>query len=313
MAHPTPYTFITSYSVETILLGMNCVLYAFCVYTLWGQKFISCRLLLIINTIQFLLCAAQITLHTTFLFFMFTVYTADFRPYLHHVSPYILAPAIIYNVNFITGGFLSIWRLYVLYDYDITVCIPAFLVWIAQICTSAVTIRICATTLITSTYFNSVNMLLWAVITMLNLCVAIPICFRLCIAQKNTHIILSSSPYKSIAVILVESGALITLCSVAMMILYACNFVYALISLGTATEVAVASQLLITARHGMLSRGNDTLSPNPSALDSEINVMCSESRHVDLPMTLIKPKTLCSSPPESELQDKESLQLFDDM
>ena len=100
-------------------------------------------------------------------------------------------------------------------------------------------IRICATTAVTSTTFTSVNMLLWAFITALNLCVAIPICLRLCIAQKRTHIILSPSPYKSVAIILVECGALITLTSVGMMILYAQNYAYALASLGLATEVAV--------------------------------------------------------------------------
>ena len=57
------------------------------------------RLLLLTNTIQFLLCAVQITLHTTFLFFVFTVYMTNFRPYLSHVSPYILASTIIYNIN----------------------------------------------------------------------------------------------------------------------------------------------------------------------------------------------------------------------
>jgi hypothetical protein len=104
---------------------------------------------------------------------------------------------------------------------------------------SAIAIRICATTAVASTHFTSANMLLWAFITALNLCVAIPICIRLCIAQKRTHTILSSSPYKSVAIVLVECGALITVCSVAMMILYARNYAYALVSLGAATEIAV--------------------------------------------------------------------------
>lgn len=82
-------------------------------------------------------------------------------------------------------------------------------------------------------------MLLWAFITAVNLCVAIPICLRLCIAQKRTRNILSTSPYKSIAIILVECGALITVCSVTMMILYARNYAYALVSLGAATEISV--------------------------------------------------------------------------
>jgi hypothetical protein len=158
-------------------------------------------------------------------------------------------------------------------------------------------------------------MLLWAFITALNLCVAIPICIRLCIAQKRTHTILSSSPYKSVAIVLVECGALITVCSVAMMILYARNYAYALVSLGAATEIAIASQFLITARHAMLSQARDTCSP---ALETSTNQ--TESRRVDSPMTHEKTKkiSLCSfsqesESRESESQDKKGRQSFDDM
>jgi len=73
-----------------------------------------------------------------------------------------------------------------------------------------------------------------------------------------------------------------------------------------------ASQLLITARHGMLSQGDDAFSPNPTVL--EVNVVQSESRHVDLPTTYARPKTLYSFSPESKLQDKKrSWQPLDDM
>lgn len=101
------------------------------------------------------------------------------------------------------------------------------------------TIYIWATVPIATMHFNATNMLLWTFITALNLYVAILICHRLCVAQKRTHTVLSHSLYKSIAIVMIECGALITLCSVAMLILYACNYVYALYSLGVATEVAV--------------------------------------------------------------------------
>ena len=56
------------------------------------------RLLLLINTVQFLLCAAQIILHTIFLFILFTVLD-DVPAYLSRVNVYILGSAVIYNIN----------------------------------------------------------------------------------------------------------------------------------------------------------------------------------------------------------------------
>jgi hypothetical protein len=56
-------------------------------------------MLLLINTVQFLLCAAQIILHTIFLFIVFTVLDDDVLPYLHRVNVYILGSTIIYNIN----------------------------------------------------------------------------------------------------------------------------------------------------------------------------------------------------------------------
>ncbi|KAF8556421.1 hypothetical protein OG21DRAFT_632218 [Imleria badia] len=123
-----------------------------------------------------------------------------------------------------------------LYAISSLLCIPVLNTTLGA---SAITIHIRTILPIGLTSFSPITMLLWALITALNLCVAIPICIRLYIAQKRTHTILSSSPYKSIAIVLVECGALVTACSVAMMILYACNYIYALVSIGIATQIAV--------------------------------------------------------------------------
>lgn len=88
---------------------------------------------------------------------------------------------------------------------------------------------------------NTPNTLLWAFITALNLYVAIAICFRLCVAQKRTQSVLSHSPFKSIAIIIVECSALITLCNVVWVILHSVNFTYGILSLGSNTEVVVRS------------------------------------------------------------------------
>lgn len=65
------------------------------------------RLLLLINTVQFLLCAAQIILHTIFLFIVFTVIVDNVLPYLHRVNAYILGSSVIYNTNVSLSIFVS--------------------------------------------------------------------------------------------------------------------------------------------------------------------------------------------------------------
>ncbi|KAG8214993.1 hypothetical protein J3R82DRAFT_8397 [Butyriboletus roseoflavus] len=57
------------------------------------------RVLFVINTLQFLLCAAQITAHGIFLFVLFTVLTGDVRAYLQHVNPNVITANVIFNLN----------------------------------------------------------------------------------------------------------------------------------------------------------------------------------------------------------------------
>ena len=98
---------------------------------------------------------------------------------------------------------------------------------------------LCAKIPVIGTPFTAASLLLWAFIAAVNLCVAVPICVRFCIAQRKMHKFLSPSPYKSVAIIFVECGTLITVCSVALLILYARSYQIALVCLGIATQVTV--------------------------------------------------------------------------
>ena len=56
------------------------------------------RLLLFINTVQFLLCAIQIVLRTDDLFIVFTVVT-DLAAYSDHINPRVIGANVIYNIS----------------------------------------------------------------------------------------------------------------------------------------------------------------------------------------------------------------------
>lgn len=104
---------------------------------------------------------------------------------------------------------------------------------------SAVTIHHCAVAPVIGIPFVAANLVLWSFIAAVNLCVAVPICARFFVAQKKMHKFLSPSPYKSVAIIFVECGTLITVCSIVMLIFYARSYNAALVSLGIATQIAV--------------------------------------------------------------------------
>lgn len=57
------------------------------------------RLLLLINTVQFLLCVTQAVFDTIFCFIVFTILPGDIQQYLHSVNVCKLASSVIFVVN----------------------------------------------------------------------------------------------------------------------------------------------------------------------------------------------------------------------
>lgn len=57
-----------------------------------------CRVLLLINTLQFILCAAQAIIHTVFYFLMFTV-IADVPVWLYHINKLVFSAAVMVHIN----------------------------------------------------------------------------------------------------------------------------------------------------------------------------------------------------------------------
>lgn len=65
-----------------------------------GTDQLGYRLLLLINSVEFLLCVAQTILHTIFLFIVLTVLLpGDIQLYLQHVNPYILGSTVVFGIN----------------------------------------------------------------------------------------------------------------------------------------------------------------------------------------------------------------------
>lgn len=104
---------------------------------------------------------------------------------------------------------------------------------------SGVTAKGFATEAIVTGRLRAFNLVTWALIAAVNISATILICLRLWSVHKRTRI-LGVSKYKSTIIIVVECGALVTISTVAMLILYAVRHVTGIAGLGFATQVAVS-------------------------------------------------------------------------
>lgn len=84
------------------------------------------------------------------------------------------------------------------------------------------------------------NLITWALIAAVNVSATILICLRLWTAHRRANSVFSQSKYKSTIIIVVECGALVTISTIAMLILYAIMHPLGIAGLGITTQVAVS-------------------------------------------------------------------------
>ncbi|KAI9573764.1 hypothetical protein HD554DRAFT_2166537 [Boletus coccyginus] len=294
-------------SISGVFLGMNCILFLFCVYVLWGPKSqsrrevinsqvilrssyqIFFRLLLFASIVQFCLCLAQMVFFIADLITAFTLYPDGAESYFLHINDYSLPCYIIYTLNYAIEGFLLIWRIYVLYNNNIMICVPSIILLALQVGLGGATAKGFAKEGDVTGSLQVFNLVTWALIAAVNVSATILICLRLWIAHRRANSILSQSKYKSTIVIVVECGALVTISTIAMLILYATMHPLGIAGLGITTQVATMAPLLIIARHGVLSR-RDECRKFASQIPLRISVTRTEDTRVDIQVPLVSSK-----------------------
>lgn len=83
------------------------------------------------------------------------------------------------------------------------------------------------------------SLITWALVAAVNICATILIFLRVWIARQKAVTLLSQSKYKSTIVVVVECGALLTITSLAMLVLHAVLQPVGIAGLGITTEIAV--------------------------------------------------------------------------
>ncbi|KAF8433214.1 hypothetical protein L210DRAFT_3556675 [Boletus edulis BED1] len=286
------YFLLTTISV--VFTGMNCILFIFCVYVLWGQKSRSRRILLLCSIVQFCLSLAQTVL---FVIDLSIAYTRDFngvgQSHFVILSGYPLTCYTIYIVDNVIAGSLLIWRVSVLYNFK--TCIPSLFLLATQVGFAGITAKGATAENVYGTNRHIYSLIMWSLIVAVNVSATTLICLRLWTARQHAMDFLSLSKYKSFMIVVVECGALVTICTVAMLILHAIKCVVGLAGLGITTQAATMAPLLIIARHGILSRRDDRHALDTPQIPLHISVVRTEDTRVDTPVEFVRKHRLRSN------------------
>ncbi|KIK91305.1 hypothetical protein PAXRUDRAFT_830961 [Paxillus rubicundulus Ve08.2h10] len=292
--------YLTCGWLEAIFFGMNCVLFAFCIYVLWGHAAASRRILLLTSLLQFLLAAARASISVAELLQALTypIYEADSYYSDPGGNDLFIAGFAVYVTNSFIEELLLIWRLYVLYDKNIKICIPSLIIWVAHVCVSSVAVSGFEPLTATSRSYNVhvFSLAGWGLETGVNLLTTLLIARRLWKAARRTAGLSTHFDYKSSILIVIECGALITTSTTVMFILYSSGHPVGIVGIGIATQLATISPLLIIARFGIVTGKSHVILATDLPIPRPIEVSVVRTEHrvsSEFPMKMM-PKRPCA-------------------
>ncbi|KAN0088868.1 hypothetical protein V8E55_005925 [Tylopilus felleus] len=323
MARTLSQMYLLLTSISGVFVGMNCVLFLFCVYVLWGQKSNYRRLLLFSSVVQFCLCLAQIALFITDISLGFTVHASASEAYFLRLnSDYVLPSYIIYIINNAIEGsllvrtipsflllyspqamFIKIWRIYIIHNKNIKFCIPTIILLILEDIRvnyipgfAGATARGAATVHVNSARQHAFSLVTWALIASVNASATLLIFVRLWIARQKAIATFNQSKYKSTIIVVVECGLLVTVCTVAMLVLHVVQHPVGIAGVGITTQIATMAPLLILARYGILSRRDEPRGSHTSQIPLRISVVRTHDTRVDTPVQFSRKNRLSPDP-----------------
>ncbi|KAF9219564.1 hypothetical protein BS17DRAFT_789005 [Gyrodon lividus] len=306
--------YLTCGWLEAIFFGINCGLFAFCVYVLWGHTVAARRILLFASLIQFLLAAARTIISVAELLQAFTFSVNGAVMYFSNPggNDLFIAGFAVYITNSFVEELLLIWRLYMLYDKSIKICIPSLVLWLGHVCISSVAVSGFQSVTATSRSHevHVFSLIGWGFETAVNLSATLLIAHRLWRAARRTASLSTHFDYKASILIVVECGALITTATAIMFVLYSSGHPVGIVGIGIATQLATISPLLIIARFGIVTGRSQAaaMTDLPTSLMNpiEVNVVRNENRLSDFPMKSLPKKTSAVYSSRSEDENEKS-------
>ncbi|EJD40315.1 hypothetical protein AURDEDRAFT_187080 [Auricularia subglabra TFB-10046 SS5] len=251
LAHELPLDEVNLISswVESMLFGMHCVLFGFCIHTLWRRrKLQASRNLIMVTTAMIALAFTHVALSLRGLLEGFIWHFAGKDApvalyYANFAAPLYCTKDTIYVANSFLADGLMLWRVWVVWSYDWkAVAVPALLY------AGSMVTGIRAMVVLWEIQQNSTIFVItlvewisafWALSLAVNILCTSMICFR--IARKSV----STRAYRDVIAVIVESGALYTISVALHMTMYDIKSNTGQITGDIATQLSVICPTLI--------------------------------------------------------------------
>jgi len=257
---------LVSIWMETMLYGLNCMVYGLCMYLLTSRKGkVSSRWVLVLtSTVLFVLCTIYVAASLRQLLEAFIYVPSGVADYatLYFVE-YTLPMRTLKDVVYVSLTFVQdivlIWRLYVVFNRDWRIPIFFILLDLACIGTAYADTILFAIPNTDLTGLIPLTITSWALDLIVNVSVTLTIAGRLWWMGRNVASFRinhsSGNPYSYSIYVIVESGAIFASATIVMLALYVSEdgspFPYAIPSLDVASQLAVLTPLLIVVRVGL--------------------------------------------------------------
>lgn len=250
--------FITSVWFESMVYGINCVLFGACIYILVNRDRKSHRVL-------FVSCIFHISVSTvhniiSLLLSLQGFTTASITSIPHGSSIYFVTPTTLmltnlalFVSNVLAQDLLLIWRLYVVWNHSWKLVIPSLILEVAHITCAIMAVFMIAqpNEHLFSYDVQAFGKASWSLGLFINTCVTFGIAYRLWLAEREVSDFTGRNAYKAAMFTVIESGALVASCTLIMFVLDMTGSPSGFMAFNVAIQIATTTPLLIITRLGL--------------------------------------------------------------
>ncbi|KAH7907401.1 hypothetical protein BJ138DRAFT_1129193 [Hygrophoropsis aurantiaca] len=248
---------LTALWLESIVYGINCVLFGGCLYVLSIRRKTH-RILLVSSVFHIFISTAHAILSLIQLLKAFSDNSIVLQPhgsdmYLSLPNAIMISNLVLYVSNVFVQDLLLIWKLFVVWGHCWKLIILPLIVEVAHIACAVLSIAFIAQpgAHLFSPNVQAFGKASWSLDLLLNTTVTAGIAYRLWTADRQTHAIDDHHPYKATMLAVIESGALIATCTIVMFALDIAGSPAGLVAVNVAVQLATTTPLLIIVRLGL--------------------------------------------------------------
>ncbi|KAG2073931.1 hypothetical protein BDR04DRAFT_1094149 [Suillus decipiens] len=250
--------FLISVWFESVVYGINCVLFGVCIYILANRDKKSHRVLFVSCIFHILVSTAHNVISLLLSLQGFTNSSITSTP--NGSSMYVVAPTrlmltnlALFVSNVLAQDLLLIWRLYVVWNHNWKFAIPSLIFEVAHIACAIVAVFMIAqpNEHLFSHNVQAFGKASWSLGLFLNTCITFGIAYRLWLAGREVSDLTGRNAYKAAMFTVIESGAIIAGCTFIVFILDVIGSPSGFMTFNVAVQVATTTPLLIITRLGL--------------------------------------------------------------